>query len=76
MFKNLWYSIFGLPTVSSALADFKKIHAKLVLVAKLQQVRADEQSHAAAVAASAAGQAAYEVDRAILKADKIAAEWL
>lgn len=76
MFKNLWYSIFGLPTVSSALADFKKIHAKLVNVAKLHQKLADQKTKEASIAASAAGQAHYEADRAITKAVKIANEWL
>lgn len=76
MFKSLWYSIFGLPTVSGALADFRKIHTKLVNVAKLHRVVADKQTQAAAVAAALAGRSHYEASRAQGKIDKIAAEWL
>lgn len=75
MFKNLWYKIFGHPTVDAAMADFQKIHDKLHNVLNVHGALAEEQDKIITKAAVLRGAAVAEMEKARVKIAKII-EWL
>lgn len=75
MFKNLWYKLFGHPTVDAAMADFQKIHDKLKHVVDVHGTIATEQALIVSKATAIGVLAQSEVIKARAKITKIL-EWL
>lgn len=75
MFMNLWYKIFGHPTVDKVMSDFQKIHDKLQNVIKVHGAVADKQAALVAKAEWLHNEAVVEMAKARTKVDKIV-EWL
>lgn len=75
MFKNLWYKLFGHPTVDAALADFHKFTAKLQAVADVHSGIAAEKAKIVAEASALRDTASLEVDKAKAQIAKFEA-WL
>lgn len=75
MLKNLWYRIFGHPSVDTVMADFQKIHDKLRHVVDIHSAISAEKDKIIAEAAVARAYAETEVTKAWSKIQKIK-EWL